>query len=64
MEWDTQPALGLTFLKSLKLHKVEKIPSKNVGDYSDIQLFTCMHYCYMYVFTAQSYFLKFLLLLF
>lgn len=55
-----QPASGLTFLKSLKIHVAEKHTSKNVRGYSEVQLFTCMHYFYMYVSTAQSYFLKFL----
>lgn len=56
LEWRVegvgQPAPGLTFLKSLKIHVAEKHTSKNIRSYSEVQLFTCMHYFYMYVSTA------------
>ena len=49
MEGMGQPALGLRFLRSLKVHMVEKHTSKNVGGYS------CLHYFYMYVSIAVNY---------
>lgn len=59
MEGTAQPALGLRFLKSLRLHMVEKHTSKNVRGHSEVQLFTCMHYFYVYVSIAVNYSIEF-----
>lgn len=38
---------------------VEKHTSKNVGGHSEVQLFTCMHYFYVYVSIAVNYSIEF-----